>query len=253
MSADRSVCRSVDGTIRAALGGGSGTPPLQPGDLEQLAAAAYLIGKAIWARAHQEFITRGLPERAARSAFWLAFSLLQKGERARGAGWVARARRLLDDSGRECVERGYLLLPAGKKRIGACDLQRAHGCFCGAADMAERFADADLAVLARHSRGRVLILMGETAAGVALLDEAMAAVDAGDVSPALPAIRHQSSRDDVRLRFTPLRHTARRDPAAAGRVERGARPGAASQAKYSLAPQHSTGPCRGSIMAPGLG
>jgi tetratricopeptide (TPR) repeat protein len=188
VSADRSHSRYAWTDLYERLSAADLESPLQPGDLEQLAAAAYLIGKddeaaAIWARAHQEFITRGLPERAARSAFWLAFSLLQKGERARGAGWVARARRLLDDSGRECVERGYLLLPAGMERIGAGDLQRAHACFCDAADIADHFADADLAALARHSRGRVLLRMGETEAGIALLDEAMAAVDAGDVSP----------------------------------------------------------------------
>jgi DNA-binding CsgD family transcriptional regulator len=161
---------------------------LDPGELERLAAAAYLIGKddeaaALWARAHQGFITGGHRERAVRSAFWLAFGLLHKGDHARGAGWIARARRLLDDSGRDCVERGYLLLPDGMERIGAGDLQGAHACFREAAGMAERFGDADLAALARHSRGRVLIRMGDTAAGVMLLDEAMAAVDAGDVSP----------------------------------------------------------------------
>jgi DNA-binding CsgD family transcriptional regulator/tetratricopeptide (TPR) repeat protein len=188
MSADRSVSRYAWTDSYERLSAADRERPLDPGDLEQLAAAAYLIGRddeavALWTRAHQGFITRGQQERAARSAFWLAFGLLHKGDHARGAGWVARARRLLDDSGRECVERGYLLLPAGMERIGAGDLQRAHACFCEAADVAERFADADLTVLARHSRGRVLIRMGETAAGVALLDEAMAAVEAGDVSP----------------------------------------------------------------------
>jgi DNA-binding NarL/FixJ family response regulator len=162
--------------------------PLDPGDLERLATAAYLIGRdedaaAAWARAHQACIACGRPEQAIRSAFWLAFALLNRGERARGAGWIARARRLLDECGRECVERGYLLLPAGMERIGSGDLQGADACFCDAAAVAERFGDRDLACLARHSRGRVLIRMGDRPAGVMLLDEAMAAVDAGDVSP----------------------------------------------------------------------
>jgi hypothetical protein len=59
-----------------------------PDDLERLATAAYLIGRddeavAIWARAHQELITRGHRERAERSAFWLAFGLLHKGDHGR--------------------------------------------------------------------------------------------------------------------------------------------------------------------------
>jgi hypothetical protein len=54
--------------------------PLPAEDLEHLATAAYLIGKdaesaAVWARAHQSFLTRGEKTRAVRCAFWLAFGL----------------------------------------------------------------------------------------------------------------------------------------------------------------------------------
>jgi hypothetical protein len=49
------------------------------------------------ARAHQEWLRLGDAERAARCAFWLAFGLLNRGELARGGGWLARAQRLLDD------------------------------------------------------------------------------------------------------------------------------------------------------------
>ncbi|HET9556792.1 MAG TPA: DNA-binding response regulator, partial [Actinomycetota bacterium] len=74
--------------------------PLEPDDLELLAAAAFLVGRddesaEVWARAHQERLARGETERAARCAFWVAFGLLNRGEQARGGGWVARARRLL--------------------------------------------------------------------------------------------------------------------------------------------------------------
>jgi DNA-binding CsgD family transcriptional regulator len=161
---------------------------LDPADLERLATAAWLIGKddealVIRARAHEAFITQGRHERAARSAFWLAFGLLTRGGRARASGWIARAQRLLDQSARDCVEHGYLLLPAGMARLAAGDLQGAYVSFCQAADMAVRFDDADLAALARHSRGRILIRMGEIDSGVTLLDEAMVAVDTDDVSP----------------------------------------------------------------------
>lgn len=162
--------------------------PLEPDDLERLATAAYLTGHddesaEAWARAHRAHLEAGRTERAVRCAFWLAFGLLQRGERARGGGWVARAERLLEECGPDCVERGYLLIPLGLRAIGEGDGRAAYDAFCRAAEIGERFEDPDLAALGLHSRGRVLIRLGELEAGVRLLDEAMAAVDARAVSP----------------------------------------------------------------------
>ena len=161
---------------------------LDPDDLERLATAAYLIGKdaestAAWGRAHQEYLKRDAMEPAIRCAFWLAFGLLQKGEHARGAGWLSRAQRMLDDCGEPCVEEGYLLLPVGLGHIFAGDAANAYTTFCRAAEIADRFGDPDLTALARHSRGRALLRMGEIDRGVALLDEAMVDIEADDVSP----------------------------------------------------------------------
>ena len=76
--------------------------PLAAEDLERLARAAYLVGRddesSPWERAHHECLSVGDDTRAARCAFWLALGLLLKGELARGGGWLARARRLLDDA-----------------------------------------------------------------------------------------------------------------------------------------------------------
>jgi hypothetical protein len=161
--------------------------PLEPADLERMAAAAYLVGRdeesiALWERSHHELLAQVEPERAVRCAFWLAFFLLQSGQSERGSGWIARGRRLLDDGERDCVERGYLLFPVAMASIFAADYATAHATFKGAADIAERFDDVDLAILARHGQGRALIRMGETAAGMALLDEVMVAVTTGDAS-----------------------------------------------------------------------
>ena len=162
--------------------------PLQPDDLECLATAAYLIGKdvestEIWARAHQAFLGLGAVARAARCAFWIGFCLTHHGERARASGWITRGRELLESAHQDCVEQGYLLLPLALQRVFAGDPADGYRMFCQAAEIADRFCDRDLIALARHGRGRVLIRMGEIQDGVRLLDEAMHAVDAGEVSP----------------------------------------------------------------------
>lgn len=162
--------------------------PLEPEDLEKLATAACLIGRDteaedLWARAHHDYLRRGDAPRAARSAFWLASGLLNRGERARSGGWLARARRVLDQCGAECVERGFLLLPDALGYIIQGDSARAYAAFCEAGEIGERYGDPDLVALARHSRGRALIRLGEVERGVGLLDEAMAAVEARAVSP----------------------------------------------------------------------
>ena len=162
--------------------------PLEAADLERLATAAYLIGKDadsadIWARAHHEFLSRGDSEQAARCAFWLGFGLLEKGELARSAGWLARAQRLLDDGKHDCVVRGYLLLPRAFLSVVEGDAATAYVTFGQAADIGGHFRDTDLVAMASHGRGRALIRLGKTSEGVALLDEAMVSVTAGEVSP----------------------------------------------------------------------
>lgn len=68
---------------------------LEPDDLERLASAAYLTGHDAastdaWTRAHLAWLDTGDPRRAVRSAFWLGFGLVQRGEMPRGAaGWPA--------------------------------------------------------------------------------------------------------------------------------------------------------------------
>ncbi len=161
---------------------------LEGEDLERLATAAFLLGRDadcpdLWARAHHRHLGRGDRERAARCAFWLAVGLLEKGESAQGSGWIARGRRLLGEGGLDCVEQGYLLLPAALQSIDEGDNAGASTTFGRAAEIGERFGDPDLVALARHGQGRALIRLGKPAEGVALLDEAMVAVLAGEVSP----------------------------------------------------------------------
>ena len=160
-----------------------------PTTLEHKAAAAYLEGRDadssdLWAQAHHEWLSRGHTERAIRCAFWQVFGLMQRGEHARANGWLARAQRLLETVPHDCVERGYLLVPAGIQSIFAGDPARGRDILAEAAAIGERFHDSDLVTLARNAQGRALIRCGDVAEGIRLLDEAMTAVESGEVSGA---------------------------------------------------------------------
>jgi DNA-binding CsgD family transcriptional regulator len=167
--------------------------PLAAEDLERLATAAFLIGRDddgadVGARAHQAYLRRGDVERAVRGAFWLAFGLLNRGEVARGGGWVARGRRLLDDLQRDCAEEGYLLWLDGLQRLVEGDAATAAAICDQATKIGERFGDPDLVALGRLGLGGSMIPLGETAAGLALLDEVMVAVEADEVSPTVAGV-----------------------------------------------------------------
>src|SRR5205823_1708156 len=54
--------------------------------------------------------------------------------------------------------------------------------------IAERFDDIDLLTVTRLTRGHSLIQLNESSAGLALLDEAMVAVTAGEVNPLITGI-----------------------------------------------------------------
>jgi DNA-binding CsgD family transcriptional regulator len=163
---------------------------LEPEDLERLATAAYLMGRddeseALRARAHQTYLEAGDHEGAARSACRLAFALQQRGALAPASGWFARAERTLDEAQLDSVVRGYLLIPSAIQRIVQGDPGAGHDVFNRIAGIARGFGDRDLASFACHGRGRSLIYLGNVSEGVTLLDEAMVAVTAGEVSPML--------------------------------------------------------------------
>jgi DNA-binding NarL/FixJ family response regulator len=101
---------------------------------------------------------------------------------ARGGGWLARARALLDQGRLDCVEQGYLLLPVAMRSLAAGDAAGASAACSEAAKIGLRFGDQDLTTFAGMVRGQALIRLGESERGVVCLDEAMVAVTAGEVS-----------------------------------------------------------------------
>jgi DNA-binding NarL/FixJ family response regulator len=167
---------------------------LEAEDLERLAVAAYMVGRGddceeAWMGAHHAWLRTGEAERAARCAFWHALGLFFRGDLAPAMGWVARGGRLLEDSRRDCVEQAWLRMLSALPRLFEGDAE-VYSSFVDAGEIAERLADPDATMFARLCRGYALILRGQIAEGMALLDEAMVAVTADEVAPILAGIAY---------------------------------------------------------------
>jgi DNA-binding CsgD family transcriptional regulator len=162
-------------------------------DLELLATSAYMLGRmddflAVLERAHHAHVEQGETLRAARCAFFVGVNVALRGEMGRATGWFGRAQRLVDREGRDCVERGYLLIPAVLQSEAAGDYAAAYTAAGDAAKTGERFHDPDLFALAVHTQGHALIKQGRVVEGLALLDEAMLSVTAGELSPIITGV-----------------------------------------------------------------
>jgi DNA-binding CsgD family transcriptional regulator len=157
-------------------------------DLERLATSAYMIGLGddyvtVLERAHHVYLDDGQAPRAARCAIWLGITLATRGEMGRATGWLGRAQRLVEREESACVEQGYMLLPVMMQQEDTGDYDAAYATAANAAEIGERFADADLRALALHQQGRTLAKQGRVQEGLGLLDEAMVGVAAGELSP----------------------------------------------------------------------
>ena len=167
--------------------------PLGPQDLELLATCAYMLGRDEehsrgMERAHHAYVESGESLRAVRCAFWLGFTLMLRGEIGRSTGWLGRAQRLIDREELDCVERGYLLVPTMLREMNAADYEAADATAAQAAEIGQRFRDADLVAIAVHGQGYARVRQGRIPEGLALLDEAMVAVTAGELSPVVTGL-----------------------------------------------------------------
>ena len=163
-------------------------------DLERLAVAAYMVGsdeacEEAWVAAHHMWLGDGEAERAAGCAFWQALGLFFRGDLAPAMGWVARGGRLLEERRRESVEQAWLRMLTALPRLFEGDAD-VYSSFVDAGEIAERVADPDATAFARLCRGYALILRGEIADGMALLDEVMVSVTADEVAPILAGIAY---------------------------------------------------------------
>jgi DNA-binding NarL/FixJ family response regulator len=152
--------------------------------LDGLGRAAHFQGKHLEAielleRAFAAYSRRDMRPEAAEAARWLAFLYgALHGNMAAANGWMARAERLLEGA-EESVEHGRLALDRAPWTDDPAEREK-HA--MAALAIARRFGDRDLEFSAQALLGHAYVTAGRVAEGMSLIDEAMAAVAAGEVA-----------------------------------------------------------------------
>ena len=173
--------------VRARLSEADAQGGLDAAGLEVLAEALWWLGLVnecmdIRRRALEQHQHDGDAIGAARVALLLSEDHRRQGRGSIADSWRRRAARLLDGQP-EVAEHGYVLLydAEGARRRG--DLERARGLLADAEAIAMRTANRELAADVAQEMGRVMILSGAHAEGLALMDDAMLAATHDQLSP----------------------------------------------------------------------
>jgi class 3 adenylate cyclase len=162
--------------------------PLGPADLEALAEAAWWTARlddsiSARERAFRAHVETSNPRRAAIVAMELAKGYYAKGSSSIGSAWVKRAEQLLAGEP-DCAEKGWLhRLQSVIALEGLGEYDKALEEARRAYELAVRFRDRDLLSVALHDQGRALVMRGDVADGMALIDEATAPATAGELTP----------------------------------------------------------------------
>jgi DNA-binding NarL/FixJ family response regulator len=129
-------------------------------------------------RACTAFRVEGVDARAAHCARFVSYLYwVLHGDGAAMSGWMARAVRLAEAAG-DCPERARIELTRATVSPDPAS-REVH--LAAAVEIAERHGLGDLVLDAMSLRGLHLVASGDVTAGMALLDEALAAVAAGEV------------------------------------------------------------------------
>lgn len=133
--------------------------------------------------AYNTFLSEGTTDDAASAALELAE--LHKHNLAHdvAAGWVKRAERLLEDDDDSSAKGHLLRWKAVEAFDKANDLELALSLSKKVAEIGRANSDGNLEVLALQDQGRFLVAEGRLDEGMPLMDEAMIAAVAGDVTP----------------------------------------------------------------------
>jgi DNA-binding NarL/FixJ family response regulator len=156
-------------------------------DLEVLADAAWWLSRrdesiAARQRAYAAYSGDGDDAAAAFMAARLSIEHFSRGDPAVGGGWLMKARRHAAEVPEQPGHGLLLIIQATIARYQG-DLAAATELAERALELGRRFGDPNLLAMAIHTQGLLLIAAGRAESGVQLLDEAMASVVAGELTP----------------------------------------------------------------------
>ncbi|HTN23367.1 MAG TPA: LuxR C-terminal-related transcriptional regulator [Solirubrobacteraceae bacterium] len=153
-----------------------------PDALAGLGLALWFLGSvkdglAARERAVEAYARAARCDDAARIAVWVSHQHLVAGRASAARGWLARAERAVEGSGR-CRGQGWVEVERARHAdsVGACVEHAARGLA-----IAREHGDGDLEVFALSLLGRAEVGAGRKREGMALLEEALAAATAGRV------------------------------------------------------------------------
>jgi len=161
--------------------------PLSADDIVAWGDAAWWLGYSDRALelaelGHQRLLEEGQPIRAAKEAISLGFLLMLRGDMAAGSGWLQRGRSVMEQFPDEAAH-GYVVQLDAEGALAADHMEQAINLARQAQDAARRGSDAALLSLALMTEGTARLRLGAVGEGMAVLDEAMLPVRAGQVPP----------------------------------------------------------------------
>lgn len=156
-------------------------------DLAGLATACWWLGLVdefvdATEEVHRRCLQAGAPAGAAMAALEIGFSEVVRGRQGVGAGWLARARRLLEELP-EAAEHGYLLALDADWATQAGELDRAEELVERLLVLADRHGDPTLQAQGLFAAGVLALRRGGVDEAMRCLDEAMLPVRSGRVLP----------------------------------------------------------------------
>ena len=173
--------------------------------LETQAVAAYLAGaesesEELWSRAHSEWLAARDTEHAARCVFWIALDLFNRGEWARGAGWLGRGLRLVEGH-EHSPAHGLLCALESRNHLKHAEIDAAARAAGHAVAIAARHDDAELGIFSRLALALVHARSGRFADAAPLFDEIMVGVTVDRVSPIAVGVVYCAVIDACRSLF----------------------------------------------------